>query len=98
MRDAVEAERIEIGKSLSGACRIKLSARTKSPKHRGNFQIDELGSAEPLTAQSVTGTSPSVFIVDQSRRQYARVDDYHRVSRSERMARTASAAASLPPV
>ena len=98
MLDALEAERVEVGESLSRSCRVQLRTRTKPPKYRGHFQIDQLGSAEALNAQSVTGSPPNIAIVDQGCRQHAGVDDDHLESRSERMARTASAALSLPPV
>ena len=98
MRDALEAERGEVGESLSRSCRVQLRTRTTPPKYRGNLQIDQLGGAEMLTAQSFTGAPPSIAIVDQRCSQHAGVDDDHLESRSERMARTASAALSLPPV
>lgn len=98
MRDALEAERVEVGESLSRSCRVQLRTRTKPPKYRGNLQIDQLGGAEMLMAQSLAGAPPNIAIVNQRCRQHARVDDDHLASRSERMARAASAALNLPPV
>ena len=98
MWHAREAQRVEVGERLSRSYRVQSCARTESAKHRRDFQIDQLGSAEMLSPQSVTRTPPIIAIVDQGCCQHTRVDNDHLVSRSERMARTASAALSLPPV
>ena len=98
MWHAREAQRVEVGERLSRSYRVQSCARTESAQHRRNFQIDQLGSAEMLTAQSVAGTPPIIAIVDQGCCQNTRVDNDHLASRSERTARAASAALRLPPL
>ena len=89
----------EVGQRLSGAALVELCGRRRTPKHRGNLEVHERRSAQPLPPQPVTRAIAIAAVVGKRRGEHRRVDDDHvrSRSRSDRSVSIAFENDTLPP-
>ena len=79
------SECAEIGEGLSGPISTKPVGCAETSQNGDDLELDQLGRAEPLSAQAGADMPTVASVVRQSRCQDARIDHDHRASRSARM-------------
>lgn len=98
MRNAFEAQRLEIGQCCTHPVPAKLPGQPEAAPRRDDFEVDDFRSRQLFPEE--TGTSmPTVgAVVAQRGHEHAGIDDDHGASRSARTAAVAEAKLARPPV